>query len=61
MDRAVVQLHYQLPTGAGPGLIGFPHVDVSIRGGIVTEATAAGCYRFSEITCGVARVARNRS
>ena len=61
MDRTIVQLHYQLSTGASRGLISLPNVDVLIGCGIVTETTAASCYCFGQITCGIARIAGNRS
>ena len=57
MDRTVVQLHYQLSTRTSPGRIGLPHVDVSIRCGIVTKAAAARRYCLRQITCRIARVA----
>ena len=57
VDCAVVQLHYQLSTSAGPGCVSFPDVDISISCRVVAEAAAAGGYSLSEITCGISRVA----
>jgi hypothetical protein len=61
MDRTVVQFHYQLPARASPSCLSLPHVDVLIRYWIVTEATAASRYCLRQITCRIARVARDRS
>src|ERR1043165_2353715 len=61
INRAVVQFHYQLSTGASPGWIGLPDVDVAVRRRIVTKTAAARRNRFRQITRRVARVARHRS
>ena len=43
VDCAVVQLNYQLTTRAGPRWLSLPHVDILIRGGIISETAAARC------------------